>query len=476
MPLTKMQKSKLANKPTLNDRTIKRAWLHTKLYFQLPEHNLKRCYKPQDKLVESWLHEVPESRKTPSRTRKSQTSGSPSGRYFESPQPEPTARAELVKSTSEFRIQMQPWSKSRARPSSSRSSTCSGPPRTPLTMKSERHTGKFSDFDHFPPRKEHHKSQIIVKEIKHARPQKVIAGGAQRCNSTKGSIYHKSPRISSSFGSSSTHSLAEQFKTQDLEFKMLEEEYHHLEAHDGQMAKHQSSATSLGSEARSHKSRPAATSQSPERTRRVEARPLPPTPPPHQLSEISVRSSARSYKPQTQTISKPSERTRQLGPIILQRVPIPHQKSAIPTHSSVEPNRSRAPVNPISSENINQLETRCPPRVPIYPRSPENISHLETRPLTRKPITHQPSTRPPKPRTQTIPKPSENTNQLEARPSPPVLNTHPRRRERPLKLPKPRPPVPSSVSKSSFSIHHEIRSVLTSSDMGRRLRRNVAGG
>ncbi|TEY75182.1 hypothetical protein BOTCAL_0064g00150 [Botryotinia calthae] len=499
MPLTKTQKSKLANKPTPNDKTIKQSWLHSKLHFQLPEHNRKSSTTLQDKPVnvpQDLLQSHSPTQNSKSLPPPALTYSKEQANYYNkiSPETRKTYGYPLPgKSRPEFKIPRKPLEKRgnrldedikvkigknlncsrpqtiidtppqanlpkphlRAKVFSSQSNIYPRPPWTPSKMNSEVHMREFSDFDHFPPRNGHQKSREILKETKHARPQTVIASEVQRYKSSAILVYHKPSRRSSPKvpqeashsrpGSSRTHSLVEQSKRQqDLELKMLEEQYYHLAAHGRQMAKHQSSATSLGSEARSHKSRAATTSQSLERTLRVEARPLPPTPPPHQLSEISVRSSARSYKPQTQTIPKPSEHTSQLEPISLPRIPIPHQTSTIPTHLSVKPYRSRAPVNPISSENISQSETRYPPRVPIYPRSPENISHSEARPQPRKPIPHQPSARPHRPRTPTIPKPSENTNQLEARPSPPVLNTHPRRRERPLKLSKPRSPAPFS--------------------------------
>ncbi|KAF7953276.1 hypothetical protein EAE96_006488 [Botrytis aclada] len=338
----------------------------------------------------------------------------------------------------------------RAKKSSSQSSFRSRPPRAPSAMNSEGHTREFSDFEHFQPR-EHHESQPIIKESKHARPQIVTASEVQRYKSIAGSICHEPSRRSSMQfsetshsrpGSSSMYLPADQFQMeQALNHGMFEEDYYRLDKQDRREEQdHQSSAISLRSEARSHKSRAAITPQSPGRIRRVEARPLPPTPQPRQWSEISVRSSAGSHKHRKPIIPKPSEDLRWLETGYLERKSIshtPHQPTAIPIPSSARPYTTRTPIIP------NQSKTECPPRRPIS-HDPSAI-----------PI--QPPARSHRPPTPNIPKPPGITFQLEAKPSRPVPKTLQRRRGRPLQPPqthsdkvKPRPPVPSSVSKVSL--------------------------
>ncbi|TGO54178.1 hypothetical protein BCON_0111g00210 [Botryotinia convoluta] len=512
MPPVSIQKSKLANKPAPNDRTIKRSWLHAELHFQLPERIRKKSSKPQEKPSEALWHEVAaphsnfiaEPRKTPSRTEESQNFGSPDkepnwiaymarGGYLESPQEEPTRNREpppirllqeirqsysqtqdfqdlppppdltlskeqadyydslslemrktygypLLAKSSEFKIPRKPLEKyeyrldekikveigkkpkfvrpqirdippqanspkphSRAKTCSSRSSICPRSPRTPSTMNSEGHKREFSDLEHFRPRKEHQKSQRIIKETKHARPQTVTASEVQRYKSIAGSIHHEPSRRSSmQFSevshsrprSSRMHSPAERFQAQqNLNLEMYADQYDRLEAQDRQIEEHR-------------------------------------------------RSSARSHRPPIPITTKPSENISQLETRYLPRIPITHlshQPAAIPIHSSARPYRPRAPNIPRPSENTSQSGTGYLPRFPI--------SHHSTA------IPHQPSSssRPHRPPTPLIPKPPENTNQLEARSSRPVPNTLQRRRGRPLKPPqprsdrvKPRLPVPSS--------------------------------
>ncbi|KAF7946905.1 uncharacterized protein EAE97_004154 [Botrytis byssoidea] len=458
MPQNPFRKFKLANKPAPNDNTVTQSWLESKVHLQLPGRKRKTMFS-KDQASNYYNNLSPETRKTYGYPLPAKT---PGFKIPRKPLPEhqynldENIKVKIGKSPNFVRPQTTniplpanpPKAHSRAKLSSSQNSSRSGPSRTPSKMNMEELKRDFSDFENLRPSKEFQKLQQTMKETKHAQPQTVTSSEFQRYKSIAGVIHDEPSRRSSiqsadphsKPGSSRIHSPVEQFQAQGLSLEMLEDQYYSLEAQDRQNKEHhQSSAKSLRSGARSHKSRAVTTPQSPKKIQQIEARPLPPTPKPHRSSEVPIHSSARSQRPKISSTPTPIENIRQLETEYSPRIRTTsssHRPAETPIYSSARSYRPRAPNTARPLENNNRLETGFLERCPM--------------PHQALIIPHQPSSRPHRPPTQLIPKP-KRTVHFEERPSQPVPNTLRERRRPPLEPPqphsdrfKPHPPVRSS--------------------------------
>ncbi|TGO37706.1 hypothetical protein BHYA_0091g00400 [Botrytis hyacinthi] len=450
MPLNPIQKSKLANKPTPNDRAKKQS--------SQAEH------------IEAWRHDVPgpysefitESRKTSSRTKRSQTSGSSkeepdwfthieSGGYFESSHANPTRSSkpppiklsqELRQSYSETQDSQDPstpppaltFSKEQAdyydNISSETRKTYGYPvpakafkiPRKPL----QRHQYNLGE----------NIKVKIGKNPNFVRPQ-----------TTNTSLQANPPRPHSREKSSSSQNShrsgppltpskmnMEDLKREFSDFEHIRprEEYQKLQQTLKEI-KHAQPQTVTANELRRYRSVAGSICHEPSRRSSMQF-----SEPSHsrpgssrihlpveqfQTQGLSLemlenqyysleeqdrqnkehnQSSARSHKPRAVHTPQSPREIHRIEARPLPPTSKPHRSSEVPVHSSARSQRPRIPSTPTPIENIRQLETGYSPRIRIMSSShqpAETPSH--------------PSVRSYRPRAPSIPRPSENKVRLE---------------------------------------------------------------
>ncbi|TGO30729.1 hypothetical protein BPAE_0003g00120 [Botrytis paeoniae] len=459
MPHNPFQKSKLANKPAPNDRAVKRSWLQSKLHFQLPERNRKKSSKPQGKPIEAWRHEVAahhsnfisEPRKKPSRTEKSQNSGSPEkepdriaymarGGYLESPQDELTRSREPppIRLSQELRQSYSQRQDSQDPPTPPPALTFSKEqagyydslsPETrqnygyPLLAKSSEFKIPRKPLEKYEYRLDENIKVEIGKKPNFIRPQiRDIPQqakspkphlGARTCSS-RSSVCPRSPRTPSKMDS-------EELKREFSNFENFRprKEYQKLQQ-TLKETKHARPQTVTASEVQKYKSSTGAIHHKPSRRSSM------------QFSEAS------HSRPGSSRIHSPVEQFQAQQDLNLEilanqydsleaqdrRIEERHRSSAKYLRSEARSRKSRAVTTPQSPKKIHQVEARSHrPGIPITPKPSENTSQLETKFLPRIPITHlshQPtaipihsSARPYRPRAPNIPRPSKNTSRLE---------------------------------------------------------------